>query len=133
MEYTREDLIEICLNAVVPASKWSNRDSWCAQSNVADIYQALTSGVNYTYYIDGETIWLHFDEIANDEQRKQMSYLGIDDDDDYYAHMEENDPDYDRYSDEMFTPNPNSITHETFHGYLPTRERLEKADGDDWY
>ena len=35
---TREELVNICERSVVPYGSWSDRDSYSAQVNVADIY-----------------------------------------------------------------------------------------------
>jgi hypothetical protein len=72
MKYTREVLLQLCIDAVVPFQKWSNRDSHCAQVLISDIYMGLASGIKYTTTVEGDkTIWIDF-EKPTDEQRKDI-------------------------------------------------------------
>ena len=122
MELTRQDLIELCEWAVVPAYKWHNRDSYSAQVNIASIYEGLTAGLDYeiTDTTDG-TIWIKFTEV-NKSKMKKARYLSIDDIDDY------------KYDDEMFYSDGIDFTSGNYKGgYIPTEKRLEEAEGDDWY
>lgn len=128
-EYSREELIELCKESIVPCSKWNDRDSYSAQQKVQLIFEGLTGGVEYTYNIEGKTIWIDF-EPATTVQKDNMSYIEIDSRDNYCEwylseYVEE-------FSGKMFEGgwvdwNKNN------HGYLPTKEKLEEVDGEDWY
>jgi hypothetical protein len=37
-ELTREELMKICEDYIVPCSEWNNRDSYLSQVQVSDIY-----------------------------------------------------------------------------------------------
>ena len=126
MEYTREDLIQICQDSVVPYTKWSNRDSYSSQVGVSSIYQGLVAGIDYKHRVDCETIWISF-EKPTEEQKIDIYYkyyLNIDSIDDY---LEENE------GSEMFYDSGINWNSDFLAGYLPTRKRLDDADGDDWY
>jgi hypothetical protein len=43
----REELIQICKDAVVHHKKWNNRDSYVAQQSIASVYKGLTAGLNF--------------------------------------------------------------------------------------
>jgi hypothetical protein len=62
MEYTREQLIELCDKAIVPFEKWQNRDTPKAQSDIGTIRAYLKAGCKYRIVTDmpgdPETIWL---------------------------------------------------------------------------
>lgn len=64
MEYTKEELIQLCLDSVVSSDKWNNRDSYAAQVNVQSIYAGLVSDVNYRYEIENDTIWVILQQIC---------------------------------------------------------------------
>ncbi|MDJ0702802.1 MAG: hypothetical protein QNJ46_05930 [Leptolyngbyaceae cyanobacterium MO_188.B28] len=110
-DYTRELLIRICEQAIVPMNKWKNRDSWSAQRGVGKAWVLLNAGVDFEVCVteDGEgcstnekTIWLEFDGIKGFSAFEN-------------GWSEEED----------FT--------ETETIYLPTPESLERANGGDWY
>lgn len=103
VEYTREQLIDICERAIVPVNKWSNRDSPSAQLGVYQALGLLKAGCefNVTYRGDGcvtdeRTIWL------------------------YIFHPSFGTFDHGAPGDEI-------------HVYLPTPQRLEDMKGCDWY
>lgn len=67
-DYSREDLIDICGRAIVPVSRWCNRDSDEAHKKVGecvarlmrgDDFEVITSGDCFA--TDARTIWLEID------------------------------------------------------------------------
>ena len=129
-KFTREDLIQICRNSVVPHQKWNNRDSYSSQVGVQSIYEGLTGSVPFTYTIDGDTIWITFEKPTK-EQKDKFEYLPIDSREDYFEWYRN---EYgDDYEPEMFDGNGIDWNSNYLSGYLPTPERLERVDGDDWY
>lgn len=72
MKYTREELLDICENAFVQESDWSNRDSCNSQAKLGTAYAFLRCGCEYQVMTketedDGcgcitndRTIWLRF-------------------------------------------------------------------------
>ena len=128
---TREDLIKLCEDAVVPCSKWDNRDSYSAQVNIQDAYKGLTGGVPYKYDIEyGCFICIVFEEPTR-EQRKAFKHLEIDSLEDYIDWYEEQYGEDSRY--EMFDSHPMNWKDDYLSVYIPTRERLIEANGNDWY
>ena len=128
-KYNREELIELCRNSIVPCSKWNDRDSCSAQQNIQNIYEGLTGGVEYTYNIECETIYIDF-EPATTVQKANMLYINVDSREDYCEwYLSEYGEDF---SGEMFEGRWIDWD-ENNHGYLPTKEKLEEADGEDWY
>jgi hypothetical protein len=104
IDYTREELIAICADAVVPHDRWCNRDSASAQYKVGLGWVLLSAGCDFQILqnpggcnTDAETIWL------------EIYYRGFNDFEDGEG------PTYD----------------ETV--YLPTRKRLQDNVGGDWY
>jgi hypothetical protein len=126
MEYTRKDLIQICLDGVIHHTKWRNRDSYSAQVQLNDIYNALTANIEYTYRVEYETIWIDF-EKASYGDLSDGSYLNISDIEDYF-----NDCDPERET-EMFNSNGIDFQSNYRGGYMPTRKKLDVIEGDDWY
>lgn len=105
-DYSREELIAICERAIVPMSKWANRDSPGAQEGIGRTWQLLKAGVDFCIETSGicatdkNTIWLEFDGI--------LSF---------------NSFEYGRGED-----------YETgYRAYLPTPARLDSREGRDWY
>ena len=147
---TREELINICEQSVVSYGSWSDRDSYSAQVNVADIYKLLKGGCDFEYNIENNrTIWVSFINVTKEQlDEVENHYLSIDSIEDYFE-------EYGRDS-EMFYGYPFSIKKDAFKtvaiddkekgdiffmecytehlgGYLPTEARLKEANGDDWY
>jgi len=128
----RQELIDICLDAVVPFKEWNDRDSYSSQVLLESIYQGLKAGVDYTVKIEGETIWIYFEEPTEGQRKKlQENRLDIDSRDDYIKwYLEE-------YGDECYPEmfDGYGINWDSPYrgGYLPTRERLNYANGGDWY
>lgn len=130
IKYTRKDLIQLCIDAVVPHYKWHDRDSYAAQLSIQSIYEGLTGGVKYSYTITNNTIWITFNKPIKD-QLKKSQHLNIDSRDDYFNWFLK---EYgDNLEPEMFDSigidwNSNYLT-----SYMPTRERLNNCNNDDWY
>ena len=122
-EYTREELIQLCLDSYVPFNRWNDRDSYSAQRGIQFIYEGLTGGVPYIYTIEyGRTIWIDF-EKPTDEQRNNMGYMNIDSLEDYRSE----NPDSEMFDSGKYWRD------DYLGGYMPTRQRLDEKDGDDWY
>lgn len=129
--YTREELISICEAAVVHHTKWRDRNSYSAQTEIQSIYEGLTAGLDFE--IDGNTddctIWISFTQpIDLDKLDKNGLYLDISSRDDYF---EDCDPEYET---EMFDGYGIDFQSSYTRGYMPTRKRLEEVGyGEDWY
>lgn len=102
-ELSRDVLVQLCKDGLVPQALWSNRDSSSAQIKLATAGALLQSGCDYTILrepgglnTDAQTIWL----------RIEWEGFG------YF--------DYD-----------GGLDSDTF--YLPTRARLNEVAGKDWY
>ena len=104
-DYTREELISICEAAIVPISKWLNREAPYSQEQLGLCATMLKCGAEFFISHAGrtatndKTIWVavHWPSFNDMEQ----------------GHKEWN-----------------SVS-DTF--YLPTRQRLANANGGDWY
>jgi len=129
--YRREELIEICEDAVVPCENWDNRDSYSAQVNIQSIYALLKANVKYVVYQEDETLWIEFGPITKEDVKEcRKYYLGIDSIDDYFNLKDVN-------NEEMFYAYGLSISNENIgekiRMYMPTRKRLQEVSGKDWY
>lgn len=126
MEYSKEDLIQICHDGVVPFRDWTNRDSYSAQVNLESIYCGLMANIPYSLKIEDTTIWINFEEPTEDQRNDLCKYsLPIDSLDDYREEF--------GYEDEMFDGNGIDWYSTWLGGYIPTRERLDSAGSGDWY
>ena len=100
---SREELIELCTDGVVPQGKWRNRDSASAQIQLGQARALLAAGCEFhvitrgSMASDDKTIWV------------EISWFG-------FSHFE-----YDS----------NATDDDTF--YIPTRARLDRVNGEDWY
>lgn len=124
----REELIQICLDAVVPFTKWNDRDSYSAQVNIQSIYAGLIGGCEFKVSIKEDTIDICF-EPPTKEQKQAFRYLEIDSREDYFQWMSEQGED----DPTMFDGSGIDWNSTYLCGYLPTRQRLEKVSGGDWY
>lgn len=124
-EYTREELIQLCLDSYVPYTLWEDRDSYLLQQYVQHAYYLLTSGVDFHAKVEGDMIGITVE--VNKENKNMIISKGL------YMDID----DVELYRQE----NPESEIFEKFHaifGYdtqyvsIPTRERLEKYKGRDW-
>jgi hypothetical protein len=104
-EYSREQLVDLCERAVVPMSRWYNRDSSRAQSQIGEAWVLLRAGAPF-YVIrqghlatDERTIWVLVEWKGFSAFELGLEEGGMDD--------------------------------ATF--YIPTEERLASAAGGDWY
>lgn len=63
-DWTREELVSICEEAVVPIKFWNNRDSADAQAGVGRVWALLKAGAEFTVIDQGtcattdRTIWI---------------------------------------------------------------------------
>lgn len=112
MEYTREQLIQICEMAIVPQDKWNNRDTASAQLGVGKCLVLLKSGCYFEIQrgegacsTDEETIWIQF-------WVKDFGFFEGNNDD---------------------TKGNKGNWDQVYHYYLPTLKRLNDRIGRDWY
>lgn len=105
---SRDELIQLCADGIVPQKDWRNRDSSGAQIQLGQARALLASGCEFyvlhgtsrhSLRTDEETIWV------------SIQWFGFD-------HFE-----YGRES--------GMTEDDTF--YIPTRARLDAAAGKDWY
>lgn len=103
VEYTRDDLLAICQAAFVPQEKWRNRDTSGAQRQLGECYALLKAGCDFRILRGGRY-------LDTDDRTiwVEVEFRGF------------------RYFD-----HDGGTEDETY--YLPTRERLERAAGRDWY
>lgn len=131
-DYTREELIQLCRDAVVHHTKWGDRDSYSAQKGVQEVYRALTAGWDFEIRLEhpvnstSRTIWITLTPVEGVDVFKDGEWLNISSREEYF---EDCDPEYET---EMFDTYPETFK-EPFTTYLPTRERLDQAAGGDWY
>lgn len=124
---SRQELIEICLDAVVDWSKWTDRDSYSAQKSIQSIYEGLTAGLEYDITRDENNAYYHIDftqPINLTMLDQEGKYLEISSRDEYW---EENG-----YESEMFDSYGIDFRTEYTSSYMPTREFLNYVDGQDW-
>ena len=101
MEISREDLLQICADALVPQEKWHDRDSASAQRQLGECFILLSAGCDYTVREGAQNmLWVH------------VFYNG-------FSSFEYGRTDPRNQDDEEF--------------YVPTRERLDRNKGGDWY
>lgn len=128
-QYSREELIAICQDAVVPCEKWRNRDSRCSQVQISDIHALLCVGAEFEIGGDTDdyTIWICFKNLTDEQKAKRLEYrLAIDSREDYFKKCDPN------YESEMFESDGIDVNC-LYEVYMPTRERLEQVKGEDWY
>jgi len=101
---TREELIQLCDDGIVPVGKWCDRDSAGAQKQLGKARALLSAGCEFCYAISPEqtsnTIWI------------EIRFPG-------FNAFEEGIDMQDSWDTDLF--------------YIPTRERLEGRNGKDWY
>ena len=120
----KEDLIKLCIDSYVPYKLWHNRDSYSAQKNVSNIYKLLNVGVPYAFDVEGDFIRLEFSDVYQYFDKIETVSFDIDSREDY---LNEN-PDV-----EMFDGSSIYECGDSYFGYLPTRNRLARYAGMDWY
>lgn len=103
VNYTREELIEICEKAIVQEKDWHDRDSESSQRNVGECWALLKAGCDY--------------EITDDTGKNTIllcvyskGFMWFED----WGEDRDNSKEKHRY-------------------YLPTPKSLEEANGKDWY
>lgn len=103
--WTRDDLIGLCRDGVLPQEKWSNRDTARAQMQLGQALALLSAGCDFTARLGHRRLTI---DLRVEYRGFQWFEGGLDYDD------------RDMYLD-----------HEDF--YVPTRARLTAVDGSDWY
>ena len=136
MEEERKYLIELCEDAVVHHTKWRDRDSYSAQKSIQSIYKGLTAGLDYrivtkeispSYYSSDWTLIIEFLQPIDFKKLEGGKHLEISSREDYFRDC---DPEYDT---EMFDDEGIDFYSSYTQTYMPTRQRLEKTIGNDWY
>ncbi len=102
-QITRDELLAICRDGFVPQDKWYDRDSARAHIQLGQAYALLSAGCDYSVHRERETLWV------------RIEYRG-------YEWFEGG---FDPHERDMY------LDHDDF--YLPTRERLDRNAGSDWY
>ena len=133
----REELIQLCKDAVVHHTKWENRDSYCAQRGIQSIYKGLTAGLDFwivtkeidaDYHSNEETLVIEFIQPIDFLKLSDGIELQISSREDYFKDC---DPDYDS---EMFDGDGIDFNSPYTQTYMPTRKRIEAVGiGNDWY
>jgi hypothetical protein len=103
--YSREELISICEQAIVPETEWRNRDTPHSQERVGICWALLKAGCEFE-------IASHGGQCSTDERTIWLTV----------KHMTFASFEYGRYGNDEY---------EIF--YLPTPERLKQREGRDWY
>lgn len=103
--YTREVLIGLCEDAFAPMKSWFNRDSYSAHSQLGVALALLKCEVPFRIEkCDDKVVWIEFHEIEG------------------FC-----------YHDEGDFNEPGVFPYDTESAYIPTRRRIEHAQGKDWY
>lgn len=101
---TREELIQLCTDGVVPVDQWANRDTAGAQEQLGSALALLRAGCEYQTAGDpadtANTHWI------------RISYPG-------FSAFEYGRDDRINWTSDLY--------------YIPTRTRLDNANGSDWY
>ena len=102
-DYSRDELIAICEQAIAPMNSWHDRDSASAMRQVGDCWALLKADVPFRIQsdTDEDTIWVEHYAIKG------------------FNHFEYGDYDGDNRDTEV--------------SYLPTPKRLAERAGEDWY
>jgi hypothetical protein len=134
IDISREELLSICEDAIIPWQNWEDRDSFSSQVLVSDIFGLLSTDATFTVTQDAETFWVSFKNVTQEQiNEANTHFLSYDDRDEY---LEEN-PDYEMfigYGLDLSSYGINQIENGLeVSGYLPTRKRLEDTSGGDWY
>lgn len=132
-ELTREYLIEIAEKSLVRYTNWHDRDSFVAQYNIKFTHAGLSSGLQFEAEInDYGSISVMFVNLTEEECNNANNFLSSSDS----LHIDSLSDYLEKYPDrEMFNVYDlwfNETDH-SCRGYLPTEERLQDADGSDWY
>lgn len=136
MNYTREQLINICERAVVPHQKWHDRDSYISQKNIQSVYKGLTAGLDFKiitkeddpeYHSDEQIILIKFTAPIDFDKLEKGKELKISEREDYFRDC---DPDYET---EMFNGDGIDFHSDWTRTYMPSKKRLDEANGSDWY
>jgi len=110
-DYTREELIEICESAFVPEDQWYDRDSCEAQAKLGTAYAFLKAGCKFQIMTE-ETEPQGMTVCTTDKHTIWLKFWVKN-----FDHFELGGGPYEH--DEIF--------------YLPTKKRLKKVKGGDWY
>lgn len=134
---TREELIQLCKDAVVHHTKWQDRDSYSAQRNVQSIYKGLTAGLEFRivtkeidaeYHSDNEVLIIEFMKPIDFNKLDKGLDLEISSREDYFKDC---DPEQDT---EMFDGDGIDFYSNYTQTYMPTREKINSVGiGNDWY
>lgn len=129
---TREYLIEMAEKSVVRYTSWHDRDSFVAQYNLKFIHAGLSSGLQFEAETNSYgTICVMFVNLTEEKCNNANNFLSSSDSlhiDSLSDYLEEN-PDREMFDVYDLWFNETDICR----GYLPTEERLQEADGRDWY
>lgn len=102
---TREELIDLCERGVVSHDRWSNRDSAQAQRQLGECLALLRAGCEFQVI-----------QVGNLKSDAKTWWVCIE---------------FRGFQSFEYGLDEVGFDDETF--YVPTAERLERADGGDWY
>jgi hypothetical protein len=105
-DFSREALIGLCRDGLVPQEKWSDRDTARAQQQLGALLALLSAGCDFTARPGHRGMMLDV----------RVEYRGFS----WFEGGFDYDEDRDMY-----------LEHDDF--YVPTRARLTDVDGGDWY
>jgi len=126
----RQVLIQICKDAVVHHTHWSNQESSCAQLSIQSIYKGLTAGLDFKINeteSDANILTVEFLKPIDFLKLSRADTLKVSTREEYYRDCD---------------PSKNTImlcgTGINFHSnitqsYMPTRKRLSEVGGLDWH
>lgn len=103
MSVTREVLIELCERGTVPEDQWHDRDSQGAQTQLGKAWALLRAGCDFADVSDDPDLGDHGGTIWIRIYSKGFKHF------DWNGGLE----------NDLF--------------YIPSEERLDRADGKDWY
>jgi len=101
--FTRATLHQLCIDAIVHERSWNDRDASAAHLNIGKCWALLSAGCEYSLEFENDYINVQF---------KVRDFA-------WFEYQDDNEE-------------PASDNHK-YKFYLPTRERLNEANGEDWY
>lgn len=105
-DVTREELIDLCEQGIVPQDYWHDRDSQGAQASLGKAWALLKAGCDFSLSdsprSDADTWWIRI----RSEGFTYFEWRGL-------------EPDERILENDLF--------------YIPTSARLDRANGEDWY
>jgi hypothetical protein len=95
------------------------------------IHASLKAGISYALTFeesDPGTIYIEFEAIDGKQQASLKYELDVDTIDDYFSHK----GDEGELCDILLEPGDLEWTDYPYHGYIPTKARLDEVKGEEW-